>query len=98
MNQYKLKIENTQNIFNNNNPVLILNFLYASNCNDVIINNINDMLNVLTSYMSHKKYYLLFFTNFEIPNVHFDIPIFEETYYYKNNVNNNDINTCGSLD
>ena len=141
--QYNLKIENTINVFNNNNPVLIINFLHAEQSNDVTKNNINDMLNVLTSYMPHKKYYLLFFTNFEIPNIPFDnvffikvnenynnwhntpnnlrvglyseiysgfynvakhlnlnnnFPVFEETYYYKNNVNNDDINTCGSLD
>ena len=142
-NQYKLKIENTINIFNNNNPVFIINFLFANECNNVIMNNINEMLNVLNSYMPHKKYYILFFTNFEIPNIYFDnvffirlnndysnwhqtpnnlrfglykeiydnfynitqkvnlsnhFPIFEETHYYKNNVHNNEINTCGALD
>jgi hypothetical protein len=143
VNQYKLKIKNTMNIFNNNNPVLLLNFLFAEYCNNVIIDNIHDMLNVLNSYMPHKKYYLLFFTNFNIPNIHIEnvffikinndysnwhilpnnlrgglyseiyngfydvtkkinlnnfFPKFEETYYYKNNMNNSDINTCGALD
>jgi hypothetical protein len=141
-NQYKLKIENTTKLFNNNNPVLILNFLSSNDCNNVIVNNINEMIQVLNSYMPHKKYYLLFFTNFEIPNIYFDnvffikieqnynnwvmtpnnlrvglykeiydkfynitkklnlhyYPVFEETYYYKNNIHNGEINTCGSLD
>lgn len=143
VNQYKLKIRNTMNIFNNNNPVFLINFLYAEHSTNIIINNIHDMLNVLNSYMPHKKYYLLFFTNFNIPNIHIDnvffikinnnynnwhsvpnkmriqlyseiynefynvakklnfnhfFPVFEKTYYYMNTMNNDDINTCGSLD
>jgi hypothetical protein len=143
VNQYNLKIQNTMNVFNNANPVLLINFLFLASCNDVIKSNINEMLHVLNSYMPHKKYYLLFFTNFDIPNIHYDnvffikintdysnwhaipnnlrvnlyleiyngfynitkhlhlhdhFPEFKNTFYYQNNLNNMDTNTCGTLD
>jgi len=142
-NQYKSKIEKTINIFNNNNPILFLNFVYSNESTNYIINNINEINNVLDSYISHKKYYILFFTNFEIPNIQNDniffikitndysnwhkipnnlrlnlykeiydnfykitekinlkhnFPVFEETYYYKTNIFNKKLDTCGCLD
>jgi len=142
-NQYKLKIEKTMNIFNNNNPILFINFVYSMESTNYINNNIHELIHVLNSYIPHKKYYILFFTNFEIPNIHIEniffiklkndysnwhvtpnnlrvnlykeiynnfykvtkklnlhrnFPVFEETFYYKTNVHNQKIDTCGCLD
>lgn len=72
VNQYNTKIKNTFTMFNNENPIIFINFVW----NDEIMYNVyknNDkvieMQNILKKYIPHKPFYILFFTNNQNINI-----------------------------
>ena len=82
--QYKNKIKNTKELFNNEKPVIFINFLWDKTMNDVIMKNIDQLINVLNGYIKHKKYYIIFFTNFELLNLHYENIFFIKLNNYYN--------------
>jgi hypothetical protein len=64
--QYKEKIENTRALFKNDRPLVLINFMWKPEMTQVVKENMDEMMHVLTTKYMRKKFYLFLFTNGEM--------------------------------